>query len=105
LSGLRVVVVRSSVVVVGNRGFPQCDSLVSRSGSRPEQIESSVFALSGLKSSAIPSSPVVLSEGSFRHYPSLETRVLESGSPLERDAELIFPTGALESIPTTTGAW
>jgi hypothetical protein len=92
-SGLKSILIPSSVVVLGKWSFYQCKSLESvtfESGSRLERIEESTFHESGLKSILIPSSIVVLGKSSFGWCKSLESVTFESGSRLERIEESMF---------------
>jgi hypothetical protein len=92
-SGLKSILIPSSVVVLGKSSFSWCKSLESvtfESGSRLELIEESAFQWSGLKSILIPSSVVVLGKLSFYGCGSLESVTFESGSRLERIEEGMF---------------
>jgi hypothetical protein len=68
------------------------------SGSRLERIEASACEESGLKSILIPSSVVVLGEGSFYECKSLESVTFESRSRLQRIEASAFYGSGLKSI-------
>jgi hypothetical protein len=100
-SGLKSIVLPSSVVILGQSSFDACISLESvtfESGSRLERIEDAAFYESGLKSIVIPSSVVVLGQCSFHRCRSLESVRFESGSRLERIGECGFKCSGLNSI-------
>jgi hypothetical protein len=85
-TGLKSIVIPSSVVVLGRGSFAECKSFESvtfDSGSQLERIDDMAFSGSGLKSIVIPSSVVVLGKKSFSHCSSLETVTFEKGSRLE----------------------
>jgi hypothetical protein len=100
-SGLKSILIPSSVIVLGKHSFYECKSLESvtfESGSRLERIEEYAFYHSGLKSIEIPSSVVVLDKKSFSECKSLESVTFESGSRLERIEECAFYPSGLKSI-------
>jgi hypothetical protein len=117
-SGLKSIVIPSSVVVLGEKSFYECKSLESvtveddfplkprspmliqhpRWGSRLERIGESGFDGLRLKSIEIPSSVVILCKRSFYHCDSLESVTFESGSRLERIEESAFQGSGLKSI-------
>jgi hypothetical protein len=99
-TGLKWILIPSSVVVLGDSSFRFCKSLESvafESGSRLERIEECAFYDNGLKSILIPSSVVVLGKQSFRFCKSLESVAFESGSRLERIEEYAFYDNGLKS--------
>jgi hypothetical protein len=100
-SGLKSILIPSSVVVLGKESFRECKSLESvtfESGSRLERIEEFAFHGTGLRSIEIPASVVVLGKFSFYSCKSLESVTFESGSRLERIEEYAFYESGLESI-------
>jgi hypothetical protein len=103
-SGLKSILIPSSVVVLGNSSFYECSSLESvtfESGSRLERIEECAFCESGLKSILIPSFVAILGKSSFYLCKSLESVTFESGSRLERIEECAFLGSGLKSIEIT----
>jgi RNase P/RNase MRP subunit POP5 len=94
-TGLKSIVIPSSVVVLGKCSFAQCKSLESvsfESGSRLERIEDGAFRFSppkgptggALKEIVIPASVAFLGEAVFARMKSLESVTFEAGSRLER---------------------
>jgi hypothetical protein len=68
VSGLRSIVIPSSVIVLSESSFGSCQSLESvtfESGSRLERIEESAFYGSGLKSIVIPPSNPFIADSAF----------------------------------------
>jgi hypothetical protein len=67
-SGLKSILIPSSVVVLGKASFRSCNSLESvtfESGSRLERIEESAFYDSGLESIVIPESVTFIDGSAF----------------------------------------
>jgi hypothetical protein len=86
-------VIPSSVVVLGELSFFDCQSLESvtfETESKLERIEESTFCRSGLKSILIPFSVVFIGKSSFSDCQSLESVIFQDGSRLERIEESIF---------------
>jgi hypothetical protein len=87
-SGLKSILIPSSVVVLGKSSFYECSSLESvtfESGSRLERIEESAFSNDkALRSIVIPSSVKVLERASFATGGGSFSVVFETGSRLER---------------------
>jgi hypothetical protein len=100
-SGLRSIIIPSSIIVLGKWSFCWCRSLefvIFENGSRLERIEESAFSGSGLSSIVIPLSVVVLGKRSFHYCKSLESVTFEQGSQLERIEEAVFSESGLQSI-------
>jgi hypothetical protein len=100
-SGLKSIVIPSSVGALGKGSFCHCQSLESvifEIGSRLEQINGFAFSWTLLGSIVIPWSVVVLGGGSFYRCDSLEAVRFESGSRLERIDEYAFSRSGLRSI-------
>jgi hypothetical protein len=96
-----LIVIPSSVVVLGKGSFRECKSLESVifvSGCRLERIGESAFYGSGLKSISIPFSVVVLGKSSFHVCESLESVRFESGCRLERIEESAFSLSGLKTV-------
>jgi hypothetical protein len=90
-SGLRSIVIPSSVAVVHKESFQGCRSLESvifQSGSRLERIESLAFSGTRLTSIRIPWSVTDLNVTSFAFCESLESVILESDS--RREVQAMF---------------
>jgi hypothetical protein len=100
-TGLKSIVVPSSVVILAKSSFCECGSLgfvIFESGSQLERIEEPAFDRSGLRSIIIPSSAIVLAKSSFYCCKSLDYVLFEHGSRLERIEESAFDRSGLEWI-------
>jgi hypothetical protein len=100
-SGLKSIVIPSTVIVLGKKSFAECTSLESvtfESGSRLERIEDSAFYDTKLDSIVIPSSVLVVGPESFCVCCSLETVIFEQGSRLERIEESAFSCTAVTTF-------
>jgi hypothetical protein len=100
-TGLKSIVIPSSVVALGGSSFHECgflESVIFEVGSRLERIERFAFDSSKLNSIVIPASVVVLGLASFQNCRLLDTVALENGSRLERIEEHAFGNSGLKSI-------
>jgi hypothetical protein len=101
MSGLKSIIIPSSVEVLGEFCFSNCHSLSSitfESDSHLQRIEKSAFSSSGLKSIVIPSSVEVLCESCFSRCESLSSITFESDSHLQRIEKSAFSWSGLKSI-------
>jgi hypothetical protein len=75
VSGLKSILIPSSVVILGEKSFWSCESLESvtfESGSRAERIEEDAFSRNGLKSILIPGSVTFIDDSAFPDTPVAE---------------------------------
>jgi hypothetical protein len=86
-SGLKSILIPSSVVILGKASFYECTSLESvtfESGSRLERIGESAFSLSRLASIEIPASVTFIGRYAFLGTPVAEDKAREATNARNR---------------------
>jgi hypothetical protein len=104
-SGLRDLVIPSSVEALGRNCFYYCTSLLSvpfESLSRLERIEANAFSDSGLMCIVIPSSAEIFGDGCFSNCKQLQSITFEGGSRLHQIGQNIFQGSAISPVLALT---